>query len=123
MEDELAPPRSPGEILADTARFWERRRIAYNVVLAVCVAAWFILTWPHFRGALTLPHLFNLLVLGLLANVCYTAGDAADFLIQLSSHRDLWRRVRWLVWASGTALAALFTNYWIADEIYPFVGR
>ena len=35
-----------------------------------------------------------------------------------------WERRRWrrVVWYAGTIFAVLLTNYWIADEIYPFVN-
>jgi len=33
----------------------------------------------------------------------------------------VWNRQRWAIWVVGTLLAILFENYWIADEIYPFV--
>jgi len=33
----------------------------------------------------------------------------------------VWNRRRWILWLTGMLLAILFTNYWIADEIYPFV--
>lgn len=69
--------------LAEVARFWESRRIAFNLILAAVVFAWVAATWPHFRVAFTLMSLLRLAVLAL--------------------------------------LAVLLTNYWIADEIYPFV--
>jgi hypothetical protein len=31
------------------------------------------------------------------------------------------RRQRWGLWVIGTLFAIVFENYWIADEIYPFV--
>ena len=34
----------------------------------------------------------------------------------------LWRRWRWLLWLAGVMLAAALAYYWIADEIYPYVG-
>ena len=43
------------EIFGDAVRYWEKRRITYNLVLVVVVVAWFVLTWPHFRTALIEP--------------------------------------------------------------------
>lgn len=40
--------------LREAALYWEPRRIGYNMVLAVVVAAWFALTWPHLRPALSM---------------------------------------------------------------------
>ncbi len=33
-----------------------------------------------------------------------------------------WKRRRWILWSAGVLFAAGFACYWIADEIYPFVG-
>jgi uncharacterized protein involved in exopolysaccharide biosynthesis len=41
--------------------------------------------------------------------------------MQLSSLGALWKRRRWILWLAGTAFAVALANYWIADEIYPFV--
>jgi hypothetical protein len=120
MEDEMGLPAPAREILGDPLGFWEPRRVIYNLVLALCVAGWFVATWPHFRGALTLVHLFHFAIL---ASICYTAGDLLDFLMQLSSRRARWQRSRRLFWAGGTAFAVLLANDWIADEIDPYVGR
>ncbi len=86
-------------LLTDAIRFWEPRRLIYNLVLAVVVVVWIVASWPHFRPALT-PH--SLLLL------CLSVGGSL-------------RRLRWGLWVIGTLFAILFENYWIADEIYPFV--
>ncbi len=68
---------------------------------------------------MTLESLGIMMVLALLANLCYCAGYLTEILIQNST--SSWNRQRWAVWVVGTLLAILFENYWIADEIYPFV--
>jgi hypothetical protein len=108
-------------MLIEATRYWEPRRVTYNVVLTLVVIAWLALTWPHFRPALTLPSLAELLVLGLVANVCYCAAYVTDMSLQLWSVSDTWRRWRWCLWLTGTLFAVLVENYWIADEIYPYV--
>jgi len=113
---------SPREVLDDALRYWEPRRIAYNAVLVAVVALWVLLSWPHFSGALSLKFLTVLLVLAAGANICYCAAYVADIPMQLSSMRAAWRRWRWGLWLAGTAFALLLTNYWIADEIYPYVA-
>jgi len=108
-------------VFKDAARYWELRRIPYNLVLAAVVAGWLALTWPHFRPAVV-PHSFLLLlVLAALANLCYCAAYLADVPMQISGVRVVWRRWRWNLWLAGMLLAVLLANYWIADEIYPFV--
>ncbi len=108
-------------ILTDALRYWEPRRIFYNAILAATVIGWVALTWPAFR----IPHVLALLallaVLTMLANLCYCAAYAVDIPMQYSNFQETWRRWRWLVWSCGTIFAVILANYWIADEVYPFL--
>ena len=115
-------PSGPSRgLLADAIRYWEPRRIVYNLVLAAVVLAWIVLSWPHFRPALALSSLPPMVFLALVANVCYCAAYLVDISFQDSSLGAVWKRRRWGLWLLGTLLAILLANYWIADEIYPFV--
>jgi hypothetical protein len=116
-----SPSRPFRATLSDAARFWEPRRILYNLVLAAVTATWIIATWPHFRPAITLQGLLQLCVLGLIANVLYCAAYLVDLPMQHTPFTALWKRRRFILWIVGTLLAFVMTNYWIADEIYPFV--
>jgi hypothetical protein len=115
------PPETFKASFRAATRYWEPRRIAYNLVLAAVAVAWLVLTWPHFRSALTLHSLLLLLVLAAIANVCYSAAYLADILLQFSPLRDLWQRQKWGLWLAGTIFAVMLECYWIADEIYPYV--
>jgi hypothetical protein len=66
--------------------------------------------------------LLLLIVLAVLANLCYCAAYLVDIPLQYSSFRGGWRRWRWAVWLGGALFAVLLANYWIADEIYPYVA-
>jgi hypothetical protein len=70
---------------------------------------------------MTLESFLLLAVLALLANVCYCAAYLVDIPMQLSSLASVWRHRRWGLWLMGMLLAIVMENYWIADEIYPFV--
>jgi hypothetical protein len=109
------------EIVTDAIGYWERRRIQYNFILAAVVVLWLMLTWPHFKQALTLQTLFFLFVVATLANVCYCAAYPADVPMQYSLFQTVWRRWRWGLWMLGMIFAVVIANYWIADEIYPYV--
>jgi hypothetical protein len=109
-------------ILADAARFWERGRVFYNLILIAVVATWIVASWPHFRPAMRLFPLFQLIVLGLIANALYCVAYFVDIPMQSSGVGANWRRWRWALWTLGMLLALLLTNYWIADEIYPYVN-
>jgi hypothetical protein len=130
MEDPL-PTGSPGVyqippgafrgLIADAMRFWELRRLIYNFVLFAVVVAWVVGSWPHFRPMFELNSLLLLAILALLANACYCVAYLVDIPMQYSALGTTWRRRRWTLWLAGTLLAILLANYWIADEIYPFV--
>lgn len=123
------PSEIPGKTAAgllrrrflEAARFWEPRRIVYNLVLTVVALIWIVASWPHFRPGMTLKSLGIMTVLALLANVCYCAAYVAEIPLLGLSLGAARNRGRWGIWALGTLLAILFENYWIADEIYPYV--
>jgi hypothetical protein len=109
------------EFLTDAIRFWEPRRLIYNLVLAVVVVIWIVASWPHFRPMFTLHSLLLLFILALLANACYCAAYLVDMAMQSLSVGIALKRQRWGLWVIGTLFAVLLANYWIVDEIYPFV--
>jgi hypothetical protein len=110
---------------AEAARFWEPRRVIYNLILTAVAVFWVVKTWPHFRPAMRLDALLKLTVLALLANLCYSAAYVVDIAMQqsgLGAGGDAARsRARWGLWAVGTLLAMFLESYWILDEIYPDV--
>lgn len=105
------------------AAFWEPRRLVYNAILATIVLLWIVLTWPHFRPSLTLGSVEAMIVLGLAANLCYSAAYLADVFMQSLIPNVHWRRFRWALFVLGTLFAILIENYWIADEIYPYANQ
>ena len=110
-----------GSALRDAARFWEFWRIWYNAILVAVVVLWVLFTWPHFRPALNLLDLGRMIVLALLANLCYCAAYLGEFFMQPLLPPKFWTRFRITVWIVGMLFALLIANYWIADEIYPDV--
>jgi hypothetical protein len=116
-----SPSRQFRGLLADAMRFWEPRRLIYNLVLFAVAMIWLVASWPHFRPALTLSSLLILSVLALLANVCYCTAYLLDIPMQLTSASADLRGQRWGLWLVGMLFAIVLENYWIADEIYPFV--
>jgi hypothetical protein len=117
----VSPPGSFRQVFHDATRYWEYRRIVYNLALIALVVAWLVLTWPHFQPALTLESALKLFILATLANLCYSAVYLVDIPLERSSIRTTFRRLRWSIWLAGTLFAVFFACYWIADEIYPFV--
>ena len=111
------------EAVTGMIRYWELRRIWYNLALVLLCVWWVVHTWPHFEPAMTLGNLGRMLILAVIANVCYSSAYLVDLTMQASSFAPAWRRWRWLLWLAGTLFALLVATYWIGDEIYPSVSE
>jgi hypothetical protein len=59
-----------GEVLPDAIGPWEPHPLWYDVALTALAAAWVVVTWLHFRPALNLASLLELIALAAVANVC-----------------------------------------------------
>ena len=116
-----ALPYSVRASFLEAARFWEPRRLLYNLFLTGVVALWVLATWPHFRPALNFSSVPPLAALAVIANVCYSVAYLVDIPMQRSTLGNIWRHKRWILFLVGTLLAIAMANYWIADEIYPDV--
>jgi len=93
------------EIITDSLRYWEPRRVAYNAVLALVVAGSFFYHQSSL-AALSGQAVIGLWLAAVLANGLYCTAYAADLLVQWSDYQTVWRRHRWLLWVVGTAFAA-----------------
>ena len=105
------------DILGNAIRYWEFRRIAYNLVLAAVVVFFFVSGLPGSRERLTLDLAQGLFILAVLANVAYCAAYPVDVFAQISSVRSAWLRFRWALFLVGVLFAAIITRY-IAEGIF-----
>jgi hypothetical protein len=117
----LPAPPPPRAILKDAVRYWEPRRVGYNLALTALAGAVVLRTWPHFRPAFAPESIPPLATLAALANVCYCAVYVVEVVVGQSVSHESWRHWRWRLWLAGTLLALLIEYYWIVDEIYPSV--
>jgi len=99
------------QALSDSIRYWEPRRVLFNVVLAVVVGTVYLANSPHSAHALTFDTIQVLFVLAVLANVAYCAAYLVDVLAQLSTFRGTWLRLRWVLFVVGLIFAAILTNF------------
>jgi len=99
------------DLTTDALRYWELRRLFYNVVLAAVVTGHFIAAWPASKAQLTLDGLLGLFMLAVLANVAYSAVYVADVFIQFSGFRSSRLRWRWVLLIVGFAFAAVLTHF------------
>jgi hypothetical protein len=110
MGSESVPPRF-GEIASDALRYWEPRRALYNLALAGVVGAHIAAGWPAYRAVLVWDTLFTLIVLAVLANVCYCAAYAVDLFVQYAGLRADWARRRWMLLMVGIVFAAVIAHF------------
>jgi hypothetical protein len=99
------------DYLSAAIRYWEPRRLLYNFVLALVVAAHIISGWPSSRESLHFNGLLWLFVLAVLASVAYCAAYVVDIVVQMSGFRDDWLRMRWILLAIGLTFAAILTHF------------
>lgn len=94
------------EILTDVIRYWEPRRLLYNVVLVI-VSLWRVvpLVQAFHDGAIPGWVWGQLLILALEANIAYCAAYFVDIVVQHSDYREPWRRWRWVLFLLGTSVA------------------
>ena len=107
------------DALSDAIHYWELRRIVYNIALAAVVIALAVASWTRIQSRLGFELLLGLLVLAVLANICYCAAYVVDLPMQLSSHVGTWKRWRWLLWIFGVLFGMALAWYWAGDEILP----
>lgn len=99
------------DALSEAVRYWEPRRILYNCVLLVVVAAVYWANLPSARSALTFDAVQGFFVLAVLANVAYCAAYVADVVAQLTTYRPVWLRFRWGLLLVGLAFASVLANF------------
>ena len=107
------------ESLTDSIRYWEPRRIIYNLVLAAITVICFVIDLPASKHALAINSLLVIFLLAVLANVAYCAAYLADVFAQLSGFRELWRTYRWVLFIIGLTFAGVITRFWALAMFAP----
>ncbi|MBI5601104.1 MAG: hypothetical protein HY944_06020, partial [Gemmatimonadetes bacterium] len=91
----------------------------YNVLLTALFVALTIRTWPRLLPELGPDKILPLLVLALLANLCYSTAYMLDPLLSASPNARTRHRLRLAAWVVGMFLAMFIETYWFLDEILP----
>lgn len=109
------------DALTDAIRYWEPRRVAYNLVLAGVVAAHAAVAWlgPDPMPAITSDAVLSVFLLAVLANVAYCAAYIPDVPAQLSGFRSEWLRIRFAVFCIGVAFAAILAHFYSRSFFWP----
>ena len=103
--------RSASGYVADALKYWEPRRVIYNVVLALVVVGHVIAGWPDVGKKLSVNLFLGFFFLAVLANVCYCAVYLVDLFVQFSGLHIAWAKGRVLLLAIGTTFAAVITHF------------
>jgi hypothetical protein len=99
------------ELTTDALRYWELRRMFYNLLLGAIVVAHFAAAWPHARELVTFDAALGLFLLAVIANIAYSVVYIADVFIQFSGFRAsrlVWRRILMLI---GFVFAGILTHF------------
>ena len=111
------------ERLTNAIAFWERGRIAYNIVLIAIVALVFWYDWPGSRHTVSIDGGLGLFLLAVLANVAYCAAYPVDVVIQSSGFREAWLRYRWLLLVLGICVAGVVTQFFARGILAVGIGQ
>jgi hypothetical protein len=99
------------EYVTDAIRFWEPRRLLYNLALAAIVIIYFIIGYPASKGLLSIDFFLGLFLLAVIANVAYCSAYLVDVFAQASGFREPWRRGRTILFVIGMLFAAIITRF------------
>lgn len=112
------PEASIREIISNALRYWESRRILYNLLLLGVVFYHLLPLGLEFGRSEQTPRVFIwFFLLAILANVLYCAAYLPDILVQLSDYRQRWLKYRWLLFGIGSLLAASLVNLFAAQAV------
>jgi|SRR6185295_4077174 len=110
------------DAISSSIRYWEPRRLIYNVVLLLVVVASFLASWPASKASLNAELGLSLFVLAVLANVAYCAAYVPDLVLQFSTFRDSWLRWRWALLTLGVLFAAALAYLFTQGIFFPSPG-
>jgi hypothetical protein len=99
------------EFTTDALRYWELRRLFYNLLLGVILLGHFIARWPASKSAVSFDAILMLFLQAVLANVAYSVVYLADVFIQLSGFRESRRVWRWVILLVGFTFAAIVAHF------------
>ena len=99
------------EYATGAIRYWEPRRVIYNLVLVAVVVAYFVAGYPASKQNLTTDSILVLFLLAVVANIAYCAAYLVDIFAQISGFHELWRSARWILFAVGLTFAAILTRF------------
>lgn len=105
------------QALTDGIRYWEPRRIIYNLFLVVIVGIHALRAWTGPGLHISIDTLLVLFLLWVLANVAYCAAYLIEVPVQLSGFKQEWLKVRIVVFLIGLAFAGIVAHFFLMDLV------
>ena len=108
---------SRGTLAASALRWWEPRRIVYNLVLATVTAIELASAWPRSWERLSIDTGLQIFLLSVLANVFYSAAYLPDLMFQFGAGESGLRLGRRIVFLVGILFAATLARF-VARDLF-----
>ena len=99
------------ELVTDSVRYWERKRILYNFVLTAIVVILYSIDARESIKYIQVSTILGTFLLAVIANVLYCAAYIPDLLLQISDFREPWRKWRIALFVIGTLFAGIITSF------------
>jgi hypothetical protein len=99
------------EITTDAIKYWERKRIWYNLYLLIPSSLGFMFSQGMSIGIGdkinndTTQILLMFAFSAILANLAYSTAYIVDFFVQLSEYKEGWRKKRFALFALGCLIS------------------
>lgn len=106
------------EALSEAIRYWEPRRLLYNMMQLIVAIAIFALNLPGSLARLNVGFAVFFFGLAVLANVAYCACYLVDVVAQLTAFRTTWLRYRWVLFLIGTLFASALTYFFSTGLLF-----
>lgn len=107
------------QALTEGIRYWEPRRVIYNLALVVIVGVHALRYWFGPGLVVSVDALLLLFLLWVVANVAYCAAYFVEIPAQLSGFRQEWLKVRLLAFLVGLAFAGILAHYFSMGLLGP----
>lgn len=95
------------EIITESIKYWEKKRIIYNLGLLLVVVLNFTFRLPESLDRLCLEFALQLFILTLVANILYSTAYIVDVFVQHSDFSSSWKKYRWILFIIGFSLASI----------------
>jgi len=95
------------EAATDAVRYWEPRRVVYNVLLAMIALIHAAPPLLQGRFHINVPMITTVLFLAIGANICYCAAYLVELVMQFTSFREVWHAHRGKLFLLGCVFAGL----------------